>query len=39
MTVEENEDKCYRCKETEFQVTELIVEGDKYICDKCLLNR
>jgi len=39
MKVEENEDICYLCKETEFQVTELLVEGNRYVCDNCLQNR
>jgi len=31
--------KCYLCKETELEVTQLIVEGNRYICDNCLRDR
>ena len=31
--------KCYLCKETEDQVTELLVEGDRFVCDNCIVNR
>jgi len=33
------EKQCYLCKETESQVTQLIVEGDRYVCDNCIVNR
>lgn len=31
--------KCYLCKETENQVTRLEVEGDRLVCDNCIVNR
>ncbi len=37
--VEQDENRCYLCGETESQVTELIVEGDRFVCDNCLTNR
>ena len=33
------ENQCYLCKETEDQVTHLFVEGDRYVCDNCIVNR
>ena len=37
--VQENVNKCYLCKETEDQVTKLEVEGDRFVCDNCIVNR
>ncbi len=34
-----NQNKCYLCKETEDQVKELVVEGDRLVCDNCIVNR
>lgn len=31
--------KCYLCKETEHEVTDLYVEGNRYVCDNCITNR
>ena len=31
--------RCYLCKETEDQVNQLMVEGNRYVCDNCLINR
>ena len=31
--------ECYLCKENEDQVTQLLVEGDRYVCDNCITNR
>ena len=33
------EKECYLCKEKESEVTNLFVEGDRYICDNCIINR
>lgn len=33
------ENQCYLCKEPESQVTQLIIEGDRYVCDNCIINR
>jgi len=30
---------CYLCGETEDEVTQMFVEGDRLICDNCLINR
>jgi len=38
-TMNQEENKCYLCEETESEVTALIVEGDRYVCDNCIINR
>ena len=39
MKTDKKENQCYLCKEKESQVTELLVEGNRYVCDNCLQNR
>lgn len=31
--------RCYLCKEPEHKVTTLMVEGNRFVCDNCLINR
>lgn len=31
--------RCYLCGESEAEVTKLIIEGDRYVCDNCIINR
>ena len=35
----EFENYCYLCGESEEEVTELVFEGDRLVCDNCLINR
>lgn len=37
--MKDTENKCYLCKETESETNQLFVEGNRFICDNCLINR
>ncbi len=39
MNKKTKQNKCYLCKETEDQVKKLVVEGDRLVCDNCIVNR